>query len=616
MEQSYSRSGAWREARALLWRHRRTLGAGLAFVVVNRAAALALPVSSRYLVDDVIGRQRGDLLLPVALLAGTAVAVESATGFAVSQVVGIGAQRAITELRRSLQARLLQLPVGFFDRTQTGSLVARVMSDAEQLRSMIGTGLIQLVSGALTAVFALGFLVTLNLRLTALIVVVLATFAVAASRGFGWLHAAFRGTSQINAEVTGRLAESLGGIRVVKAHAAERHEARAFARGAHRLLRAVARAHTGVSVLMASMTLATGLVSLLILVIGGRAVLGGAMSLGDLVMYVFLVGLLSAPLLQTAASAGELGKALAGLGRIRELRELESEAADDAARGARPVRGIAGAVAFEGVSYAYLPGRPVLQDIDFVALAGSTTALVGRSGSGKSTICQLLLAYDYPAAGRILVDGCDLTLLRRGEYRRYLGVVPQDGFLFDASVTENIRYARPQATMAEVRAAARAAHCDEFIDGLPQGYDTVVGERGGTLSGGQRQRVAIARAVLADPRILILDEATSSLDSESEVLIQDALAVLTRGRTTFVIAHRLSMVERADQILVLEAGRIVERGVHEKLLAAGLVYRRLYERQHPAAASSGDGAVDSLAARWPARPRANGHREAGVRGGS
>jgi subfamily B ATP-binding cassette protein MsbA len=579
-------SGAWHEAGTLAWQHRRVFGGAFALVVVNRVSALAIPVGSRYLVDDVIGHHRGDLLVPIASLTAGAIAVQCLSGFALSQATGLGAQRAITALRSSLQAHVLRLPVAFFDRSQTGALVARIMSDTEQLRVVIGSGAAQLASGVLSGMIAVTLLVTLDAPLTVAIVLVLLLFTASAARGFGWLHAAFRAMSVANAELTGRLAESLAGIRILKAYAAERQEALAFARGAHALLRATARALTGVSVLTASATLATGLVSLLILVAGGRAVLRGTMTLGDLVMYVFLVGLLSAPLLQMAAMMGEFGKALAGLGRIGELRELETETADDEARGARPMPRLVGDVELVGVSYRYETGGYLaLHDVDLIAPAGTTTALVGRSGSGKSTLCRLLLAYDRPTQGKVIVDGCDLTRVRRADYRRHLGVVPQEGFLFDASVADNIRYARPGAMAAAVRAAARTAHCDEFVEALPNGYDTVIGERGVTLSGGERQRLAIARAVLADPRLLILDEATSSLDSESEALIQDALAALAIGRTTFVIAHRLSTVERADQILVLEGGRIVERGRHWELLRAEGRYWHLTQRRHPSRAS-------------------------------
>ncbi|MGH7720355.1 MAG: ABC transporter ATP-binding protein, partial [Gemmatimonadaceae bacterium] len=584
---------AWAEMRLLLRQHRGMLAVGFGLMLVNRLAALVLPASSKYLVDDVLGRERADLLPLLGLAVVVAVTAESATGFGLARVVGTGAQRAITELRTSLMAHLVRLPAGFFEAGPSGTLIARVMTDTEGVRSFLGTGLVQLVGGLLTAVLALGLLFTLNWQLTVIIAVLLAVYVLALTRAFGWLFPAFRRVSERTAQLTARLAETVGGIRVVKSYAAEQAEADMFARDANRLLGEVVRAVTGTSALTAGSTLLTGLVGVMLLVVGGRAVLAGTMTLGDVAMYVFLVGLLTTPLLQLAAYGSEVSRAAAGLSRIRELRSIATEPEEDRERGALPVRSLIGAVELDRVSYAYrsdcrsgsvpgsVHGRLVLHDIDLYAPAGSTTALVGRSGSGKSTICRLLLAFDRPTRGRVLIDGCDLALLRRGDYRSHLGVVLQEGFLFDGSVAENIRYARPQATLAEVRTAGRIAHCEEFAEELPEGYQTVVGERGVKLSGGQRQRVAIARAILADPRILILDEATSHLDAESEALIQDALQALRSGRTTFVIAHRMSTVESADQILVLEAGRMVERGAHHELVSRSRRYRQMYDTQHP-----------------------------------
>jgi subfamily B ATP-binding cassette protein MsbA len=393
---------------------------------------------------------------------------------------------------------------------------------------------------------------------------------------FTRLRPLFRERSKINAEVTGRLAESLGGVRLVKTYTAERREQWVFARGVHRLLRNIARSITAVSAVSSFATIIIGVVGVLLLLMGGRAVLAGTMSLGDFVMYVFFIGLVAAPLVQIASVGTQISEAFAGLDRIREIRET---AIEDETAGAS-VDGVVGEIAFDDVSFAYTDGLPVLKHVSFQAPAGSTTALVGPSGSGKSTLISLVMAFNQPDGGRILVDGRDLATLRLREYRSHLGVVLQDNFLFDGTIAENIRFSNPGAPIGEVRAAARVAHCDEFIEEFADGYDTVVGERGVKLSGGQRQRIAIARAILADPRILILDEATSSLDSESEALIRDGLQSLRLGRTTFVIAHRLSTIASADQILVLEAGEIVERGAQDELLGLGRRYKQLYDKQY------------------------------------
>ena len=606
-------AAAWREARALVRAQRRTLGLGLALVVVNRSTAMAMPLASRYLVDEVIGHHRGTLLLPLAVATAAAVVVEGASGYVASQVVGVGAERAVAAVRASLQAHLVRLPVAAFDRESSGALVERVMADVDQVRGLAGRGLVQLAGGALSALLAAGLLVTLDAPLTVAVVALIAVAIWAGARGLDRVHGAFGDVGAAYAALAGRLLETVLGVRVVKAYAAERGEVRAFRRAVHRLLRAAIRAQRGVSALAVSATALGGAVGLLVLVGGGRAVLAGAMTLGDLVMYVFAAGLLTAPVLQLAAGGADAGKALAALGRIGALREIATEDAEDAARGATAVtRPLGGAIAFDRVSYAYVPGRPALYDVELAILTGSTTALVGRSGAGKSTLCHLLLAYDRPTRGRVLVDGRDLASLRRADYRRQVGLVPQDGFLFDASLADNIRLARPGATPAEVRAAAAAAHCDEFAERLPQGYATTVGERGIALSGGQRQRVAIARALLADPRILVLDEATSHLDAESEALVRAALRALRRGRTTIVVAHRLAIVEEADQVVVLERGRVVGHGTPAMLrLDAGVLgpYGRLLPRD----ASTGDSraAYDTptVADRWPAMTAAavDGH---------
>jgi subfamily B ATP-binding cassette protein MsbA len=568
----------WREARDLVWAHRRRLSLGLVLLLANRLAGLVLPATSKYLIDDVVGKHRGDLLVTLAAAAGGATVIQAATSFALSQVLGVAAQRAITNLRREVQAHVLRLPVAYFDSTKSGVLISRIMTDAEGIRNLVGTGLVQLVGGFVTASIALGLLFYLNWRLTTITLVILLTFGGGMAIAFKRLRPLFRERSKINADVTGRLGESLGGIRIVKSYIAEKREEIVFTKGAHRLFRNVAQSITGVSAITAFSTVIVGAIGVLMIVMGGRSILSGAMTLGDFVMYLFFVGLVAAPLVQIASIGTQVTEAFAGLDRIREIRSMATEGQEDEAKQA--CRSLRGDVRFEHVGFEYTPGVPVLKDVSFASPAGSTTALVGSSGSGKSTLISLVMAFNRPKSGEVFVDGVALSRVRLHDYRAHLGVVLQDNFLFDGTIAANIAFGRPGASRAEIDNVARIAHCEAFIREFPDGYDTIVGERGVKLSGGQRQRVAIARAILADPRILVLDEATSSLDSESEAMIQDGLRALRKGRTTFVIAHRLSTIRSADQILVLEAGQIVERGTHAELLAVNGRYRQLYDKQY------------------------------------
>jgi subfamily B ATP-binding cassette protein MsbA len=472
----------------------------------------------------------------------------------------------------------MRLPVSYFDKNQTGQLISRVMNDAEGIRNLVGTGLAQLAGSMVTAVLALGYLFWVNWLLTAVTLTVLAAFGGALAYAFKRLRPLFRERGKIQADVTGRLNEALGGIRVVKTYTAERREDLVFTKGVHRLFKNVAQSMTGVSATTAFSSVVIGAMGVVIITIGGNAIVGGTMTLGDLISYIFFTGLMAAPIVQIASIGTQITEAFAGLDRIRELLDTPREDAADASNSAVPA--LRGEVAFDDVWFEYQPGVPVLRAVSFTAPAGSTTALVGSSGSGKSTLLSLIMAFNRPTTGRVMVDGRDLDGLRLGEYRHHLGVVLQDNFLFDGPVADNIAYGRPDATDDDIRRASQVAHSDEFIEGFEKKYQTVVGERGVRLSGGQRQRVAIARAILADPRILLLDEATSSLDSESEAMIQDGLRSLRRGRTTFVIAHRLSTIQSADQILVLEHGEIVERGTHTELLARQGRYRQLYDKQY------------------------------------
>jgi subfamily B ATP-binding cassette protein MsbA len=576
----YDKARAWLEARELIAEHRTSLAFGFALMIINRLSGIVLPYTSKYLIDDVINKHRADLLLPLAAVAAVATVIQAGTSFALSQVVSIAAQRAITEMRKRVQAHVLRLPISYFDSTKTGVLISRIMTDAEGVRNLVGTGLVQLVGSIMTAVMAIGILFYVNWKLTSATVVALAAFGSMMTIAFKRLRPLFRERGAINAEVTGRLTETIGGIRLVKIYVAEARERLVFARGAHKLFRNVAKTITGTSAVGAGAAVVTGMVGVLLILIGGRSVLNGSMTLGDMFMYVFFIGLLAAPLIQISSIGTQVSEAFAGLDRIREIRDMATEDEADAAK--RQMADMEGAVEFQDVTFEYVTDTEVLRHVSFAAEAGSTTALVGSSGGGKSTLIGLVMAFNRPKAGRVLVDGHDIANIRLRDYRSHVGVVMQDNFLFDGTVKENIAFSKPGASDAEIRAAARVAHCDEFVERFEKGYDTVVGERGVKLSGGQRQRVAIARAILADPRILILDEATSSLDSESEALIRDGLRSLRRGRTTFVIAHRLSTIESADQILVLENGEIVERGTHRELIALGGRYRQLYEKQYGA----------------------------------
>jgi ABC-type multidrug transport system fused ATPase/permease subunit len=569
---------AWAETRKLMWQHRWSLTAGLVLMLINRLSGLVLPGSVKWIVDEVLAKSRIELLTPIAIAAGLATVLQAASSFSLSQVISVAAQRAITDLRRRVQARVLRLPVSFFDSTQSGVLINRVMNDAEGIRNLIGTGIIQLVGGSLTAAIALGYLIYLNWFLTTITVVFLSVFGGVMAYAFTKLRPIFRERSKIQAEVSGRLGQAMGGARVVKVYTAEKREEIVFTKGVNRLFRNIASTITGTSAIGAVSTVIIGAVGVLIVMVGGKAVLAGTMTLGDLISYIFFVGLVAFPVVQMAHIGTQVTEAFAGLDRIREILETPTEDEDDATRQA--LARTDGDVAFKDVWFEYRPGVPVLKGVSFHSPAGSTTALVGSSGSGKSTLISLILAFNRPMKGQVMIGKQDLQNLKLRDYRKTLGVVLQDNFLFDGTVAENIAFSRPGSTRAEIEDAARIANCDEFVNGFPDGYETIVGERGVKLSGGQRQRVAIARAILADPQLLILDEATSSLDSESERQIREALQALRSGRTTFVIAHRLSTIRSADQILVLEGGEIVERGSHRELMALGGRYRELHDTQY------------------------------------
>jgi ABC-type multidrug transport system fused ATPase/permease subunit len=554
------------------------LAIGFGLMAVNRLAGLILPGSSKYLIDDVFKKHQIHLLVPIIVAVLAATAIQGATSFGLTQILSKEAQRLIAELRARVQAHIGRLSVRYYDSNKTGTLVARIMSDVEGLRNLLGTGLVQFAGGLMTAAFALIILFSINILMTVVAVTLLVTFGLTLRRAFRVVRPIFRERRKINAEVTGRLTESIGGVRVVKGYHAEARERKVFFDGVQRLLENVLRTLNITSFMSLSSTVLLGLVSALIMYMGARAILAHTMTIGAFVEYVLFLGMLLAPLIQIVGVGTQLSEAMAGLERTREVLQEPPEDAD-------PERNLVlatinGDVQFEDVSFAYETGKPVLHDITFHASAGTVTALVGPSGAGKSTVIGLICAFYKPTTGAIRVDGTDLSKIRLDSYRTQLGVVLQESFLFDGTIRENVAFARPEAAEDEILKACRIARVDEFAESFEHGYDTIVGERGVKLSGGQRQRVSIARAILANPRILIFDEATSSLDSESESQIQEGVSYLMQGRTTFVIAHRLSTIRKADQILVVEQGRIVERGTHESLYASGGRYFELYTKQY------------------------------------
>ena len=567
-----------REVKRLMWEHRGKLALGFVIMIIDRLSGFVLPWASKYLVDTILAEGKLEMLLPIALAVGGATILGAITTFALSQIISVTAQAAIMDMRRKVQAHVTRLPIRYFDGTKTGVLISRIMTDAEGIRNLVGTGIIQLVGGLFTAIIALSWLFIINWQLTASTMAFLAAFGVAMAYAFAKLRPLFRERGEINSQVTGRLNETLNGIRIVKAYGVESREQSVFADGVNELFQNVKKAITGRAAISTFAGIVIGGVGILMITVGGNAIASGDMTMGDFVMYIFLIGLLAAPIIQLAAIGTQVSEAFAGLDRIRELMEHPTEDEEDESR--QPLTDVEGTIELDNVHFAYEEDVPVLKGVSLTAKAGTTTALVGSSGSGKSTLVSLVMAFNRPDHGRVLIDGKDLKDIRLHDYRSQLGVVLQENFLFDGTVTDNIRFAKPEADMDEVRRAAELANCHQFITEFPDGYDTVVGERGIKLSGGQRQRIAIARAILANPRILVLDEATSSLDSESEALIQAGFASLRQGRTTFVIAHRLSTIRSADQIVVLEHGEIVECGTHAELMAHGGRYKDLHDQQY------------------------------------
>jgi subfamily B ATP-binding cassette protein MsbA len=553
---------------------------GLILLLINRASGLVLPLSTKFLIDKVMLEHHGQYLVPLVGAVLLATAIQALTAFALAQSLSKAAWELITDLRIQIQAHIGRLPIAFYDANRTGVLVSRIMSDVEGVRNLMGTGLMEFLGGSLTALMSMIVLLRISPRMTIVSALIMVAFTLALRKVFATIRPIYRERAVIYGDVTGRLTESLGGVRVVKGYRAEAREAGVFAVGVRRLLANIMKSITAISFMSMSSTVVVGVVGALVMFIGTREYLGNKLTIGQYGEYAIFLAYLIAPAFQVVSVGTQLTEAIAGLDRTRELL-AEAEEDDDPNRTYRIPNGqLIGDVRFDDVHFAYHADKPVLRGISFNAPPGTVTALVGPSGSGKSTIISLITAFHNPDAGKILLDGIDLTTVELGSFRSHLGVVLQESFLFDGTIRENVAFSRPDATEEEILEAARIARVDEFATRFPEGYDTIVGERGVKLSGGQRQRISIARAILADPRILILDEATSSLDSESEALIQEGLAYLMRGRTTFVIAHRLSTIRRANQILVIDGGLVQERGTHAELLESRGQYYDLYTRQY------------------------------------
>jgi subfamily B ATP-binding cassette protein MsbA len=564
----------WKLVKPRIW----LIAGSFLLMLVNRLCSFVLPVSAKYLINNVM--YGGNMKVLPWIIGGVAAAtfLQGVTSYSLTQLLSTEGQRLISDLRKQVQQHIGRLPVAFYDENRTGTLVARIMTDVEGVRNLVGTGLLDFVGGILTAIIAFAILIKINPRMTLLTFVILLVFGVILQRAFKTIRPIFRERAKINAEVTGRLTESLGGVRVVKGYHAEESEANVFAAGVTRLLNNVISSLTAQSLMTLSSTMVLGVVGGIIMFLGAHEHVAGRLSVGAYVEYTMLLAFMIAPIVQLVSIGTQLTEALAGLDRTTEIMSEQEE--DSGPRRQHVMPPIHGDVAFDNVFFEYEKDKPVLHGIRFESKPGTVTALVGSSGSGKSTIISLICGFHTATGGAILVDNVDLATVKLSSYREQLGVVLQETFLFDGTIRENVLFSRPNATHEQLMEACRIARVDEFAERFPEAYDTIVGERGVKLSGGQRQRISIARAILADPRILILDEATSSLDSESEAMIQAGLNFLMKGRTTFVIAHRLSTIRRAEQILVIESGEILERGTHDELYKLGGRYHDLYTRQH------------------------------------
>ena len=563
--------------KTIIWPRKKLLFVGLILIVISRVASLVLPGASKYLMDDVIVNKDYDALLSIIFWVAGAILIQAITSFLLTRLLSVEAQRLIAQLRVKVQQKVLSLPINFFDNSKSGELVSRIMSDVEGVRNLVGTGLVQLVGGTLTSVISLFLLIKISPMMTAYVLIPVAIFGFIAMKAFGFIRPVFRERGKINADVTGRLTETLNGVRVVKGFNAEAQEIKAFETGVNKLYNNVKTSLTSTAIVTSSATFLLGLASVGIMGMGGYMIIEGELTFGEFLAFTLYLGFMIAPIVQMSNIGSQLTEGFAGLDRTEEIMNMDSE--HDAKNRVNALKSISGDIKFENVSFAYDNGKEVLRNIEIDAPQGSVTALVGSSGSGKSTIASLVASFLTPDSGKISIDGHDLANVTLSSFRKHLGVVLQDDFLFEGTIRENISFPRPNATEEAIQEAVKAAYVNEFTDRFELGLETIIGERGVKLSGGQRQRIAIARAVLANPKILILDEATSNLDTESEALIQESLSTLMKGRTTFVIAHRLSTIRKADQILVIEDGEIVEKGKHDALIDLKGRYHELFTYQ-------------------------------------
>jgi subfamily B ATP-binding cassette protein MsbA len=560
-----------------IWPRKKIILFGLVLIIIRSLAGLVLPYASKNLIDEVIPSKDMNALTTLLIIVCLSIIVQSVISFSLTRILSVEAQHLISVLRINVQKKLLSLPISFFDSNKSGALVSRVMNDVEGVRNLVGTGLVQLIGGTLTAIISLVILIKINAMMTLFVLVPVALFAFIALKAFAYIRPVFRARGKINAEVTGRLTETLNGVRVIKGFNAEEQESKSFEAGVDRLFQNVKQSLTATALITSSSTFLLGIASAGIMGIGGYFIMGGKMTYGDFISFTLFLGFMIAPIMQMSNIGSQLTEAMAGLDRTEELMNMTEE--DDSSVRTVKLKEIKGDIIFENVSFSYEENKEVLRNISFDSPAGSVTALVGSSGSGKTTIAGLAATFLNPISGKVTVDGIDLSSVNLSSYRSHLGVVLQDDFLYEGTIRENILFPRPNATEEQVQAAVKGAYVNEFTDRFELGLETVIGERGVKLSGGQRQRISIARALLADPKVIILDEATSNLDTESESFIQKSLQELMKDRTTFVIAHRLSTIQKADQILVIEDGNIVERGKHEALIEKQGRYFELFTYQ-------------------------------------